>query len=169
MTGPLVVLAALSALGGLLLLGSWIQDYLAPVVGAPPEESAGLPAWVVSVLAVLVVAIGVAIAWLTIGRRPVPAVAPAKVAWPVTLARHDLYGDAINETFVIEPGRRLTAALLEVDRYGVDGVLTGGPVAVGALAGVFRQLQNGYVRSYALSVLGGGVVVVLALMVVNWQ
>jgi NADH-quinone oxidoreductase subunit L len=51
----------------------------------------------------------------------------------------------------------------------VDGLLTGGPVAVGAFAGVFRQLQNGYVRSYALSVLGGGLVVVLALMVVNWQ
>ena len=32
MTGPLVVLAALSALGGLLLVGSWIVDWLAPVV-----------------------------------------------------------------------------------------------------------------------------------------
>jgi NADH-quinone oxidoreductase subunit L len=169
MTGPLIVLAALSVLGGLMLVGSWIQDYLAPVVGEPPEESAGLPAWVVSVLAVVVVAIGVAIAWVLVGRRPVPATAPERVAWPVTVARHDLYGDAINETLVIEPGRRLTDAVVQIDKYGVDGLLTGGPVAVGAFAGVFRQLQNGYVRSYALSVLGGGLVVVLALMVVNWQ
>ncbi|WP_017933128.1 NADH-quinone oxidoreductase subunit L [Nocardioides sp. Iso805N] len=169
MTGPLVVLAALSVLGGLMLLGGWIQDYLAPVVGEPPEESGGLPGWVISVLAVVVVAIGVALAWVLVGRRPVPATAPTDVAWPVTVARHDLYGDAINETFVVEPGRRLTGALVQIDRYGVDGVLTGGPVAVGAFAGVFRQLQNGYVRSYALSILGGGLVVVLALMVVNWQ
>jgi NADH-quinone oxidoreductase subunit L len=169
MTGPLVVLAALSVLGGLFLLGSWIQDYLAPVVGTPPEESSGLPGWLISVLAVVVVAIGIAIAWLVFGRRPVPATAPEKVAWPVTVARQDLYGDAINETFLIEPGRRLTGALLQVDRYGVDGVLTGGPVAVGVFAGAFRKLQNGYVRSYALSFLGGGIVVVLALMAVNWQ
>lgn len=169
MTGPLVVLAALSALGGLFLLGSWIQDYLAPVVGEPPAESAGLPAWLVSVLAVVVVAIGIAIAWLVFGRRPVPATAPEKVAWPITVARQDVYGDLINETFVVEPGRRLTSTLLQIDRYGVDGVLTGGPFAVGAFAGAFRKLQNGYVRSYALSFLGGGIVVVLALMVVNWQ
>jgi len=169
MTGPLVALAALSVLGGLFLLGSWIQDYLAPVVGEPPEESAGLPAWVVSVLAVVVVAIGIAIAWLIFGRRPVPVTAPEHVSWPVAVARKDVYGDIINETFVIEPGRRLTGALLQVDRYGVDGVLTGGPFAVGAFAGAFRKLQNGYVRSYALSFLAGGVVVVLALMAVNWQ
>jgi NADH-quinone oxidoreductase subunit L len=121
------------------------------------------------VLAVVVVAIGIAIAWLVFGRRPVPATAPEKVAWPITVARRDVYGDLINETFVVEPGRRLTITLLQIDRYGVDGVLTGGPFAVGAFAGAFRKLQNGYVRSYALSFLGGGIVVVLALMVVNWQ
>ena len=169
MTGPLVALAALSVLGGVLLIGGWIQDYLAPLVGEPPKESSGLPAWTISVLAVVVVAIGVAFAWVLVGRRPVPAAAPTNVAWPVTVARHDLYGDAINDTFVVEPGRRLTDAVVQIDKYGVDGLLTGGPVAVGAFAGVFRQLQNGYVRSYALSVLGGGLVVVLALMVVNWQ
>ena len=33
MTVPLIVLAALSVLGGVLLLGDWIVDFLAPVVG----------------------------------------------------------------------------------------------------------------------------------------
>ncbi len=47
------------------------------------------------------------------------------------------------------------------------GLLTGGPVAVGAVAGLVRRVQNGYVRSYALSVLGGALVVVLALLAVN--
>ncbi|MCA1981538.1 NADH-quinone oxidoreductase subunit L [Nocardioides sp. R-N-C8] len=169
MTGPLVVLAALSVLGGVMLLGSWIQDYLAPIVGEPPEESSGAPAWLISLLAVLVVACGVALAWFLVGRRPVPDTAPTDVRWPVAVARQDLYGDEINDTFVILPGRKLTGALLEIDKYGVDGLMTGGPVAVGAFAGIFRKAQNGFVRSYALSVLGGAVVVVLALMVVNWQ
>ena len=42
MTVPLIVLAALSVLGGLLLLDDWIVDWLAPVVGEPGRgEPAG--------------------------------------------------------------------------------------------------------------------------------
>ena len=33
MTVPLMVLAALSVLGGLMLVGDWIVDFLAPVTG----------------------------------------------------------------------------------------------------------------------------------------
>ena len=50
---------------------------------------------------------------------------------------------------------------------GVDGTLTGGPVAIGAVAGQVRRVQNGFVRSYALSLLGGVLIVVLALLAVN--
>jgi NADH-quinone oxidoreductase subunit L len=49
----------------------------------------------------------------------------------------------------------------------VDGVLTGGPVAVGVVASLLRRVQNGFVRSYALSVLGGVLLIVLALLAVN--
>ena len=38
MTIPLIVLAALSVLGGVMLLGDWIVDFLAPVTGTAPEE-----------------------------------------------------------------------------------------------------------------------------------
>jgi NADH-quinone oxidoreductase subunit L len=167
MTVPLIVLAALSIFGGVMLIGDWIVDYLAPVVGTPPHESGGLPGWAVSTIVVVVVAVGVGIAWLLVGRRPVPAVAPAKVSWPVQVARHDLYGDAINDTLVVHPSEQVTRTLVDVDTYVVDGLLTGGPVAVGAVGGLLRRAQNGYVRSYALSVLGGALVVVLALLAVN--
>ncbi|MFI2705915.1 NADH-quinone oxidoreductase subunit L [Nocardioides sp. CER28] len=167
MTGPLIVLAALSVLGGVMLIGDWIVDYLGPVVGTPEHESGGLPGWAVSTLTVVVVAIGVGVAWLLVGRRPVPDVAPQKVAWPVTVARHDLYGDTINDTLVVRPSEHVTRTLVDTDKYVVDGLLTGGPVAVGAVAGLLRRVQNGYVRSYALSVLGGTLVVVLALLAVN--
>jgi len=167
MTIPLIVLAALSVLGGVMLINSWIVDYLDPVVGTPVHESGGIPGWAVSVITVAVTAIGVGVAWLLVGRRPVPAVAPAQVPWPVTVARHDLYGDAINDTLVVNPSLRVTSTLVDTDRYVVDGLLTGGPVAVGAVAGLLRRAQNGYVRTYALSVLGGALVVVLALLAVN--
>ncbi|MGZ6676504.1 MAG: NADH-quinone oxidoreductase subunit L [Nocardioides sp.] len=167
MTVPLMVLAALSVLGGLMLAGGWIQDFLAPVVGTPPEEHAPLPAIVVSLLAVLVVAVGVALAWFLVGKREVPRTAPQDVSFATRAARHDLYGDAINEGLVVGPGRRLVGGLLGVDRHGVDGVLTGGPVAIGAVALQLRKVQNGFVRSYALSLLGGVLLVVLALLAVN--
>ncbi|MGZ4454979.1 MAG: NADH-quinone oxidoreductase subunit L [Nocardioides sp.] len=167
MTVPLMVLAALSVLGGLMLAGGWIQDFLAPVVGTPPEEHAPLPAIVVSLLAVLVVAVGVALAWFLVGKREVPRTAPQDVSFAIRAARHDLYGDAINEGLVVGPGRRLVGGLLGVDRHGVDGVLTGGPVAIGAVALQLRKVQNGFVRSYALSLLGGVLLVVLALLAVN--
>jgi NADH-quinone oxidoreductase subunit L len=35
------------------------------------------------------------------------------------------------------------------------------------MSGTFRRVQTGFVRSYALSVLGGALVVVLALLAVN--
>ena len=35
------------------------------------------------------------------------------------------------------------------------------------MSGVLRRVQNGFVRSYALSLLGGALLVVLALLAVN--
>jgi NADH-quinone oxidoreductase subunit L len=67
----------------------------------------------------------------------------------------------------VNPSRHLVAGTMTVDDKVVDGVLTGGPLAVGLLAGSARRLQNGYVRSYALSLLVGALIVVLALLAVN--
>jgi NADH-quinone oxidoreductase subunit L len=167
MTVPLIVLAALSVLGGVMIAGDWIIEFLSPVVGVAPEHNPPLPALVITLLAVAVVAVGVAAAWFLIGRRDVPRTAPRDVSFATRAARADLYGDAINEGLVVNPGRRLVSGLLGMDRYGVDGVLTGGPVAVGAVAGQLRRVQNGFVRSYALSLLGGVLLVVLALLAVN--
>ena len=167
MTGPLVVLAALSAVGGLLLVNDWIVKWLTPVVGPVPEVNEFMPGWAVSVIAVVIVALGVGLAVLLFGRRPIPAVAPEQVAWPIKAARADLYGDAINDGLVVQPGLQLTRTLVAIDSTGVDGVLTGGPGAIGAYAGVLRHIQNGFVRSYALSILTGGIFLVIALVVVN--
>jgi NADH-quinone oxidoreductase subunit L len=167
MTVPLVVLAALSVLGGVLLLGDWIQDYLAPVVGSAAHDDPPLPALAVTSLAVLVVAVGVATAWLLVGRREVPRTAPQDVSFVTRAGREEVYGNQINDTLVVNPGRRLVGGLLAVDKYGVDGTLTGGPGAIGAVAGVARRAQNGFVRSYALSLLVGALIVVVALLAVN--
>ncbi len=167
MTFPLIVLAALSVLGGLLLAGDFIVDFLAPVVGSEPEHSTALPPIVVTAITVAVVAVGVATAWVLVGKREIPLTAPADVSFATRAARADLYGDHINDGLVVEPGRRLVGGLLGFDRVGVDGLFTGTAAGVGGLGIGLRRIQNGFVRSYALSILVGVLLVVLALLAVN--
>jgi NADH-quinone oxidoreductase subunit L len=167
MTFPLMVLAALSVLGGVMLAGGWIQDFLSPVVGTEVEHDPPIPALAITGLAVLVVAIGVTIAIVFVGRRDVPRVAPQDVSFVTRAARADIYGDAINDELVVKPGKSLTSGLLIFDRSVVDGLFTGGAVTAGGVGALLRRAQNGFVRSYALSILGGVLLVVLALLAVN--
>ncbi|MEV7430093.1 NADH-quinone oxidoreductase subunit L [Nocardioides sp. NPDC092400] len=167
MTVPLVVLAALSVLGGVLLLGDWIVDWLAPVVGEAPHHEPPLPVIVITLLTVAVVAVGVAAAWFLVGRREVPLTPPQDVSFATRAARADVYGDAINDVLVVRPGAATVRGLTTADRTVVDGAFSGGSGAVKAVGDLLRRLQNGFVRSYALSVLGGVLLVVLALLAVN--
>jgi len=167
MTIPLMVLAALSALGGLMLAGHWIEDYLAPVTGFSENADPNIPALAVTVLAVLVVAVGVTVAIIFVGRRDVPRTAPQDVSFVTRAARADVYGDAINDELVVKPGKRLTSGLLVFDKTVVDGLFSGGALTVGGVGALARRMQNGFVRSYALSLMGGVLLVVLALLAVN--
>ncbi len=167
MTIPLIVLAALSVLGGFLLLNDWIVSFLAPVVGEAPHEEPPLPALVITVLAVLVVAVGVALAWFLVGKRDVPRTAPTEVSVFTAAGRNDLYADAFNDLVIVEPGKSLTSGLATFDRSTVDGGFVGTASALGGLSGRLRLAQNGFVRSYALSLLVGAALVLLALVVVN--
>ena len=167
MTVPLIVLAALSVLGGLLLVNDWIVDYLSPVVGTAEHETLPMPALVISLLVVLTVGVGVATAWFLFARRDVPRVAPVDVPFWVTAARKDVYGDVINDGLVVQPTTRLIAGLTTFDTTVVDGLVEGSTLATGGLALRARRLQNGFVRSYALSLFGGAILVVLALLAVN--
>ena len=113
------------------------------------------------------VAVGVALAWLLVGRRDVPREAPQDVAFATRAARADLYGDAINDTLVVAPGTTLVRGLTTLDARGDGTVVEGGSRSIGALSTVLRKVQTGYVRSYALSVLLGALLVVGALLLVT--
>jgi NADH-quinone oxidoreductase subunit L len=167
MTVPLIVLAALSVLGGVLLFNDWIVTWLEPVTGHAEHHEPPLPALVITLLITAVVAVGVAAAWFLVGRRDVPREAPREVSFATRAARADLYGDAINDAVVVRPGGSLVGGLTTFDRIGVDGAVEGGSHAVGGLSTTMRRVQNGFVRSYALSLLAGALLVVLALLAVN--
>jgi NADH-quinone oxidoreductase subunit L len=166
MTVPLMILAGLSAFGGLLLAGDWIVDFLEPVVG--PEEPGDLPmpALMLTVLVFAIVVAGAAIAWTMYGAREVPVTAP-RGSVLTRAARADLYGDAFNEAVFMRPGQYLTRSLVYFDNRGIDGLVNGTAALIGGSSGRIRRLQTGFVRSYALAILGGAVVVVLGILAVN--
>ncbi len=169
MTFPLIVLAALSVLGGLLYLGGWIKDWLKPVVGEEAEHSLPLPPLAYTLIVTAVVAVGVAVAWFTIARKPVPRTAPTDVRFATRAARADLYGDAFNEAVLMRPGNAAVESMVRFDDGTLDhGVVDGTGRAAMGMAGTFRKLQSGYVRSYALSVLLGALIVTFALLAVSF-
>ncbi len=167
MTIPLIVLAVLSLFGGFLLLNDWIVEWLSPVVGHAVHEELGVPAIVLTLIIVAVVAVGIAIAWMTFGRREVPRVAPQNVSVFTSAARADLYGDAVNEGLFMRPGDRFVSGLAVFDDHGVDGAVDGTAATFGGLSARWRRWQNGFVRSYAAALFAGALIVVLALLAVN--
>jgi NADH-quinone oxidoreductase subunit L len=164
MMGPVAVLAVLSVGAGIVLNGSFV-DWLTPVTGFEEPELAVQP-WVISVAALVLVAIGAGLAWVLYDRRPVPETAPAGNLL-TRAARADLGGDAFNEAVFMRPGQYLTRSLVWFDSKVVDGAVNGTAAAIGGLSGRARRLQTGYARSYALSMLGGAALVVAALVLVR--
>jgi NADH-quinone oxidoreductase subunit L len=169
MTVPLILLAALSALGGLLALNGWITDWLTPVVGTHAEESLAIGALGMSLVTLVVVAIGIAVAWMFFGRRPVPREAPTQVSVFTRAARAELYGDAFNDEVIVKPGYTGIRGLATFDGSFVDGIAEGTASAFRGMSNRFRTVQNGFVRSYALAVLSGAALVLLALLAVNFS
>ncbi|MDT7708470.1 MAG: NADH-quinone oxidoreductase subunit, partial [Pseudonocardiales bacterium] len=114
-------------------------------------------------------ALGVLTAYLVVGRRPTPVERPQHVSLPVRAARRDLYANAINEAVIARPGTWATRALVFLDNRGVDGLVNGAAALLGGSSGRMRRLQTGFVRSYALSMLGGTVLVAAALLLVRFS
>ena len=166
MTIPMVILAFGSVFaGGLFSLNESFLKWLEPVTGHE-EGHSPLSAGAVTAGTMVVLVIGVALAWLMYGRRPVPAVAP-RGSLLTRAARRDLYQDDFNHVVLVRGGEHLTRSLVYVDVKGVDGVVNGTAAAVGGLSGRMRRLQNGYVRSYAVSMLGGTAVLVAAVLLMR--
>ncbi|MET9267033.1 NADH-quinone oxidoreductase subunit L [Amycolatopsis sp. NPDC004079] len=169
---PMAILAVGSVgAGAFFALGNRFVDWLAPVVGEHAEaEHTPIPSWTVPVLTLVLAALGVLLAvWLFRPSRDVPVERPERVAWPVRAARKDLYGNALNETLVARPGTWLARALVYVDNRGVDGAVNGLAAALGGGSGRLRRTQTGFVRSYALSMLGGTFLLLAALLLVRFS
>ena len=155
---PMVVLAGLAVVGGLLNLpfkqAKQLEHWLEPVFGKAlhhPESTASLRL-TLAALAVAAAGTGIFVAYAAFQRARRTAVfepALLKRGWGFD----DLYSAAI-ET----PGRALSAwAAYVVDARVIDGAVNGVGSVMRLAAGQLRKVQTGYVRNYALGVTLGAV------------
>ncbi len=169
MTVPMMILAVGSAFLGLILsINGMFVSWLNPVFGIEEaiEEHPVLPATVITILTLVLVAAGAGLAYLRYVRDDVPQVAPTG-SLATRAARQDLYQDQINEGLFMRPGRHLTRSLVFADSKGVDGAAGGLAAMVGGSSSRLRKVQNGFARSYALTMLAGVVAILGAVWVIS--
>ena len=173
MTLPLVVLAGLSVVGGLLNtpFRTTLEHFLEPafegIALTHPPEGWGMFA----LLAALGVGAGLAgagAAFLTYNRpselwqRFEAAFGRIWPLWRDGYRVDDLYGATL-----VKPGRKLAeATAFQFDQPIIDGAVNGVGRAVRGLAGRGRRVQSGFVRSYGL-ILAAGTLAVLIFMVLR--
>ncbi|MEY9850042.1 NADH-quinone oxidoreductase subunit L [Streptacidiphilus sp. MAP5-3] len=154
---PMAILAFGSVAAGFLFnLNSSFVHWLSPVTGLQ-EGHSPLSTTEVTIGTMVVLVLGVTVAWLMYGRKPVPAVPPLGSAL-TRAARRDLLQDDFNHVVLVSGGSHLTRFLVYLEGKGLDGLVNGIAALVGGTSGRVRKLQNGYVRSYALSMFGGALV-----------
>jgi NADH-quinone oxidoreductase subunit L len=161
---PLVVLAAGAVVAGLLWQTSpegELSVFLEPVVGAV-SLGAGMPTGALVTIAVVVALAALAFAWLIYGSGRVDPVAFRTGLEPMaTAAEHGWYVDRAYDTVFVQPAKafaRITGDV--IDSRVIDGAVNDVGGAVKRAAAVGRLVQTGTVRTYAL-VLFAGVVVLL--------
>jgi NADH-quinone oxidoreductase subunit L len=164
---PIMILALGSVLlGGLLTINGTFQTWLGGAVGAREDTEPVISSALLPWLTILVVAAGLALAWRMYLAQRVPEVAP-RGSIATLAARRDLFQDDVNEAVLMRPGQYLTRFLVFADGRGIDGAVRGTAALIGGLAGRARRWQTGFVRSYAMSMLAGVLVLALGVLVVQ--
>ena len=151
MTVPMIVLAILSLVGGYLLIyHGAVADFLAPDLGPTVDKTTPIDPQVLSVVIVVVVAIGVLLSWTVLrpphrsGRSPDRGQSGHHGRPAQPLQRRHQRGAADASRSVPHP------VLVYFDARGVDGRVNGLAAALGGSSSRSRRMQTGFVRSYAL-------------------
>ena len=170
MTLPLVVLAVLSLLGGLLDLPWWHSgissplSWLDPVLGAHQH----LPSGSVTARVLLSVADGViAIAGLAAGWWLWRSTADQPAFEPQVL-RRAWYVDDVYDFLIGRPSELFARAASVFDRRVIDGAVVGLASTVRRAGTGLRKVQTGFVRQYALGIVVGAVALLAFMLARAW-
>ena len=172
-TVPLIILAILSVIGGILNLPGmhWLQTWLEYSI--QPLEAEGFVGWV-ALASVGLSVLGLLLAWLVYGKRQMRLTDPDPLETEAGflfrgLSRkwwlEDLYDYLIVKPYGKDPFASFTGWMAgAMDLKFIDNISHALAWLARQLGRLFGMLENGYVRSYALYFLGGVVVIFLLLL-----
>lgn len=163
MTIPLVILALLSIIGGALNLPGfhtftlWLEHTFE--VAHPGEFN-----WVVAGISLTLALIGLLFAWMLYGRKfeALKTDDPLRhILGPIfTAFERKWWVDELYGAIIIKPYRKVSTFLAEIiDAAGIDGIVNALGEGARTFAESLRRIQNGLVRSYAVSVFFGAVLI----------
>lgn len=168
MTGPLIVLAVLALLAGLLfglpMEHGLVDRFLSPVfeAGEAAAEAGGSPTLLLALISSGVALAGIALAYAT---YVTGAINPERVAQQLrplyNLSVNKFYVEDFYNVAIVRPFVRLSNWFWRVVDDGViDAAVNGVGRLVRWAGSGLRQVQTGYVRNYALSFLLGVVILI---------
>jgi NADH-quinone oxidoreductase subunit L len=162
MTGPLIVLSALTIVAGFVLGLPTDGTRLAHLLERVFHPHEGEHAVIVLLLSVIVFGAGGVLAFYMYRQTPVRAEAIGQGrTWIERLLLNAWYVDALYDRVIVRPLYALCVMLAQAfDPRVVDGIVNGVGRAVAAWGAGLRRLQSGYVANYALTMLAGAVLVV---------
>lgn len=162
---PMVILGVLSVIGGYIQFPTGTFDsFLLPAFtyfGVTPVTENGINP-VFSGISVLAGLIGFVIAYGLWYRNPKAAVGLGKTLAPIRVALLNDYGVyALVEFAVIGSVRWLGRACSSVvDSLVIEGIVNGIAVSVRGISVGVARLESGYVRTYAVAILAGTIVII---------
>ena len=170
--GPLVILAILSAFGGLVGVGNKFEDFLAPVFqgtniaaaqAAAPETGGGALEYVLMGVSIGVAGLGWLLAHLLYGRLPqLPARIAASLGGLYRAVANKYYIDELYAVLFVKPLIDGSTTILwhGVDQGVIDAAVNDSADAARRVSDNVRHMQSGNLRSYAGWIAAGGAVVI---------
>ncbi len=168
MTVPLMILAGLAVVGGLVGFpiiegANRFKEFLAPAI-TPLVHEVHSPVWFEITMMAFSMAVAVAGIYMAykfyIAKPALPEKVTEKIPVIYDLVYNKYYVDEIYDATVVEPIKNGSEFLWhDVDENIIDGAVNGSATTVGWLSSHLRKLETGFVQSYALAILIGAVLV----------
>ena len=169
---PLIILAALAIVGGYVglptILGgsNRFEHFLSPVFGETALHVDASTEWTAMILAIAMTVVALVVAYYAYILRPE---LPGRVAKAFgsfyTLVYNKYYVDELYVAVIVEPLKKLANWLAWVlDVRVIDGAVNGLASVVAWCGRQLRTVQSGFVRGYALSILGGAVILLVYIL-----
>jgi NADH-quinone oxidoreductase subunit L len=160
MSVPLVILAVLAAVGGLMNTPFFtgFSNFLHPVFAAVHEQHApdGTLEYLLLAISIVVAVAGVAAGWLFYrGSAEARAHLLERYALRMNFFENGWNINSGYERFVVKPLGTLAEGAAEFDNKVIDSAVNGVASVVGWTGAKLQLVQTGFVRSYGVGILSG--------------